>query len=338
MKKTIDIDIIKSKYVKKSPFKFIIYVLEDSTNIIIENAQKGKAIITDAHHIQNIIRLSDIKTNWIKSFDDSFIKFNNDRIYYFMPLFPEDVRFVTLTSIINSTMLPNFKIVRKTHPELGLQVAVIDNSSEDYKSTYNYLFKNIKEFETDNFKLRFKDSIKNEINKIYDENFIPIKEIEITYTVPILKLYMILSPMFSSQRYDFNNTLIVMRYKNKFYRFPYGNVNNGDWLCFGRENTELKKQSISIANFCYYQIITTIFNGDYSPLIKFNNKIQTTLDIDWINNKISKNDFELSYVDVLYYLSNCKKIEDINFQLFLLSPNVPKEILENIREEYVENC
>jgi len=63
-------------------------------------------------------------------------------------------------------------------------------------------------------------------------------------------------------------------------------------------------------------------------LIKFNNNIQTTLDIDWINDKISKDDFELSYIDVLYYLSNCKKIEDINFKLFLLSPNVPEEIQE----------
>jgi len=77
-----------------------------------------------------------------------------------MPLFSEDVRFATLTLLINGAMLPNFKTIRKTHPGLDLPVFVVDNSAEDYESTYNYLCKNIKEFETDNFKLRFKDSTK----------------------------------------------------------------------------------------------------------------------------------------------------------------------------------
>jgi len=136
-----------------------------------------------------------------------------------MPLFSEDVRFATLTLLINGAMLPNFKTIRKTHPGLDLPVFVVDNSAEDYESTYNYLCKNIKEFETDNFKLRFKDSTKYATEKIHDENFIPIKEIEITCTVPLLKLYMILSPSIYENSYRFNNSLIVMRYKISFIDF-----------------------------------------------------------------------------------------------------------------------
>lgn len=87
MKKSIDINIIKVKHVKNTPFKFIVYTLKDTSKVIMEDVQKGKAIICDICETEDIIRLNRVKTDWIRSFDDGFIKFDNNIIYHLCHFF-----------------------------------------------------------------------------------------------------------------------------------------------------------------------------------------------------------------------------------------------------------
>jgi hypothetical protein len=58
-------------------------------------------------------------------------------------------------------------------------------------------------------------------------------------------------------------------------------------------------------------------------MINFDNTVQISLDIEYVREKISRDDFSISFIDVLLYLSSCKDPSDVNLNLFLQSPNVP---------------
>jgi hypothetical protein len=115
-----------------------------------------------------------------------------------------------------------------------------------------------------------------------------------------------------------------MKINNTFYRFPYGNIYQNDQMCFGINSMQqMEEEPPSIGDVCYSHIITSNFNGDFSPMINFDNTIPISLDIDQIREKISKDDFSISFIDSLLYLSSCQDPKDINLKLFLQSPNVP---------------
>lgn len=335
MRKNITYNITKKVRVENSPFKIGIYVFKDRNRILIEDLETGKAVETDSYSINNYVKLGKTETDWERSFDNTYIRFHEGRPEYFMSHYPEQNRYANLTIDIVKKMCPFFTIKEVMNPTTNMRVIMIDNEITPEKKeekTYNYLFKNVKEFEVPNFKL---EMVESERTRFVNEDFTPLKIPQITCRVPLFQLFSILRPKINLYEYeqkihyDYNHNLTIMKMDNKFYRFPYGNTSDSDQMCLGSYRVPQKNiQPDSIQDLSYAQIITTVFNGDYNPHIKFNNQIPTTFDINWIREKINKNDFEVSFMDILFYISQCETLEEINKKLFILTPNVPKNILD----------
>lgn len=335
MRKNITYNITKKVRVENSPFKIGIYVFKDRNRILIEDLETGKAVEADSYLINNYIKLGKTETDWERSFDNTYIRFHEGRPEYFMSHYPEQNRYANLTIDIVKKMCPEFRNKDVMDPTTNRRVIMIDHEITPEKTedkTYNYLFKNVKDFEVPNFKLEMVESARS---VVFNEDFTPIKIPQITCRVPLFQVFSILKPKIHIYEYeqkayfDYQHNLTVMKMDNKFYRFPYGNTSDSDQMCLGGYSVPRKNtQPDSIQDLSYAQIITTVFNGDYNPHVKFNNRIPTTFDINWIREKINKNDFEVSFMDVLFYISQCETLEEINKKLFILTPNVPKSILE----------
>lgn len=341
MKKQMMFNIIKHTDTKYSPFEYIIYVLKNSEKILIEHVTQGITRVTEPYDVRKILRVSGIKTGWKRTFNHGYVKFEDESIEHFIPLFSEKIRFATLTFKINKNMLPNFR-TKEQEIKISFKKTArrlyVDNTIREpeltKETTYKYLYENIKNYENKKFKLELVDTDLDG-QKIYDDNHQIIKTIMITCTVPILQLYAQLTPIFTGYNedtYDYNLNLLVMKCQNNFYRFPYGNIRSNDRMCLGHQRTASNKQPFSIADKCYAHIITSYFNGDYIPCLQYDNTVQTTLNIDLIREKINQNNFKISFIDMLLYLSSCKTMKDINLGIFILSPNVHKEI------QRFENC
>jgi len=335
MYKSVTYNITKKVRVENSPFKIGIYVFKDRNRILIEDLETGKAIETDSYSIGDYIQLGEAETDWERSFDNTYIRFHEGHPEYFMHHYPEQNRYANLTINIIKKTCPFFRTKEVTNPTTNHLDLMIDHEITPEKTedkTYNYLFKNVKNFEVANFKL---EMIESEQTIFVNEDYTCLKIPQITCRVPLFQLFSILRPKINLYKYeqkvhfDYRHSLTIMKIDNEFYRFPYGNTSDIDQMCLGDYIVPQKNiQPDSIQDLSYAQIVTTIFNGDYNPHVKFNNQIQTTFDIGWIREKINKDDFEVSFMDVLFYLSQCKTLEEVNKKLFILTPNVPKQILE----------
>lgn len=322
----LTLNIYKPVETKNSPFDTIVYILNNGETVLVENPRIGKTAITGIYTIRKLFRLTEIKTDWMRTFDGQYIKFENDTIFHFLPLFHESVRYPVLTFKIFNHNSPLFRTINKLVNEHS--VRCIDNNfikGDNYKTketTYNYLFQNVKPFQTNNFQLEFEKE--HHHNIYYEDGVTPLPNIKITCTLPIFQLYAIMRPSTRyKDSYECFCELLIMKINNVFYRFPYGNINQEDGICLANSLNSIKEEPPSIAEACYFHIITSNFNGDLSPMVNFDNKVQISLDIDYVREKISRDDFSISFIDVLLYLSSCKDLSDINLNLFLRSPNAP---------------
>ena len=120
---------------------------------------------------------------------------------------------------------------------------------------------------------------------------------------------------------------IFMKIKNKYYSFPYGNVQQkSNSMCLGIRN---KKKFKSIKDI-FINIFTTPFNHDYSFNLKFQNKLKYfKLDLNYIHLKIhNKKDIHL--IEMFYYLSQVIEAENLEYQkIFYLIPERQIEWEEN---------
>jgi len=346
MAKNIEINITKQVQVQNSPFKIVIYVLKDDNNILIEDVNSGKSVLTSSYNVKDYIKLSNQGVPWTRMFNHQYIKIEDKHVSQFMPLYFEKNKFAILTFRIDKEMAPKFKIKEMEHPQHNPRgehhtrlVSVIDNSLADpdetnetaTTKTYDYFYGNIKDFEVENFKLEMIAAKTS--RQMYDENFEYLKIPHITCRLPMFQLYSILKPVFNTSWtnkpiYNYKNESVFMKIDNKFYRFPYGNSSADDKICLGSLDKSTKKQPESIEEIAYVHLISTEANGDYSPHVKHDNTIVSTFDIEWLREKVERNDFTFSYMDALFYLSQCKSARDVNINIFLLSVQVPPEILK----------
>lgn len=338
MKKNIIFNITKQVRVDESPFGIVIYIYKDRNNILVEDMVTGKCIQASSYDIGTYLKLENIQTEWKRSFNNSYTRTNNNNVEHFMPLYMEENRYATLTFDIISRMRPTFRTRRVKHPpESRYEIIVINNNEPicgeddaDLK-TYNELYKNVKDFETDNFKLEMVD---NDRESFYDENFNLIKAPRITCRLPMFQIYSLLSPNIKNEhndiiRFGYRQDLTVIKIKNKFYRFPYGNISTNDHMCLGSYEYETSEtQPESIQDFAYIRMITSRFNGDYIPNIQFNNHIPSCFDINVLREKVKDNNFNFSFMDALFYISQCESVDDINLNMFILTPSIPRAILD----------
>lgn len=353
--KKIEFDITRKIKVGDSPFKYVIYAHKYSADILIEDLISNKSILTNAYNLDTYLRISNCSIPWKPSFNGRYIEIDHGNVCEFMPLYSDKDRFAVLTFRIEKNIMPNIRTLSVEIPEhakhllkyenlhLGQRIPMVDNSIPDnipeneqqelFQKSYNYLYKNIKEFEIENFKLELVESE----TYLVDENFNLIKLPKITCRVPLFQLFAILIPRLSIESPYYDSTKKAKRYyefdrlfmkiDNKFYRFPYGNMATNDKPCLGSVARYLNSED-SIEDMMYAYLVTKEFNGDYVPNLKFNKSIQTTLNIEEIRKKVSEDNFEISFIDALFYLSQCNSIDEINKNIFLFTPNVPKEIIE----------
>lgn len=318
----LTLNVYKPVETKNSPFDTIVYIFNNNEKFLVENPRIGKTIVADIYTIQKLFHLTKIKTDWLRTFDGQYVKFENDTVFHFLPLFYESVRYPVLTFEIFNHNTPSFRTIDKKiddHIVKCIDNEIIDGSYEKTKeTTYNYLFQNVKPFQTDNFQLELDEDFQHHL--YYEDGVTLLPNIKITCTLPVFQLYAI---MHRSASYGYNCELLAMKIDNTFYRFPYGNIYQSDQMCFGINSNRVKIEPPSIAEACYSHIITSNFNGDFTPMINFDNTVQISLDIEYVREKISRDDFSISFIDVLLYLSSCKDPSDVNLNLFLQSPNVP---------------
>jgi hypothetical protein len=326
----LEFNMYKSIKTKNPPFDTIVYISNHGETFFVENPRIGKSVITDSYSIQKLFHMKGIVTGWLRTFDNQYVKIKDDMIFHFMPLFYEQFRKPVLTFDLCARNLPIFRTANKYIGDNinNVYVTCVDNEIDQNKpeeTTYNYLFKNVQPIITDNFKLEFVEENRPSIYN--DDGTVPIPHIKITCSVPIFQPYSILYYTDNNKEehmHGYGCDLIVMKIDNDFYRFPYGNMFLNDKMCFGDVSRMVPKEPPSIAEAVYSHIITSRFNGDFSPAIQFDNTAQISLDIDHIREKISQNDFKISFIDTLLYLSSCEDPSNINFNIFLKSPNVPK--------------
>ena len=321
----LTLNVYKPVETRKSPFDTIVYILDNGETFLIENPQIGKTIVADIYSIQKLFHLTEVKTDWLRTFDGQYVKFENETVFHFLPLFYESVRYPTLTFEIFNRNAPTFRTINKDvnvngnrHLVRCIDNEIIESSSKTKETTYNYLFQNVKPFQTDNFQLELDEDFQHHL--YYEDGVTLLPNIKITCTLPVFQLYAI---MHRRASYGYNCELLVMKIDNTFYRFPYGNIYQNDRMCFGFNSNRVEIEPPSIAEACYSHIITSNFNGDFTPMINFDNTVQISLDIEYVREKISRDDFSISFIDVLLYLSSCKDPSDVNLNLFLQSPNVP---------------
>jgi hypothetical protein len=323
----LTLNVYKLVETKNSPFDIVVYIFDNGQRVLVENPRIGKTVISDIYTIQKLFHLTEKKTEWLRTFDGQYVKFEIDTVFHFLPLFYESVRYPVLTFEIFNYNTPSFRTINKKidgHIVKCIDNEIIDGSYEKTKeTTYNYLFQNVKPFKTNNFQLEFEEEPRR--NTYYEDGVTFLPSIKITCKVPVFQLYTIIhQDIRCDDSYRYLCKLLIMKINNVFYRFPYGNIFNDDNICMGYNlNRTSKEEPRSIADVCYSHIITSSFNGDFAPMINFDNKVPISLDIEYIREKISQNDFSISFIDTLLYLSSCKNPNDINLNLFLQSPNVP---------------
>lgn len=316
----IRIDIAREYNITKSPFEMILYVWKDDNYITIEDPNDKIVQRIPSYKINEFIRVDVQKLDWKRIFDNSYITIEDRILKCFTPLYDEKHRNGILTFYITSQTLPYFKTKMKLNLN-GFNYTIVDNSfsnEEERMTTFNYQFQNIKDFEVENFKIEMADEKRLHIS---DENDDLIKRPKVTCRLPMFQMYTIFSPYGNDKIYLFT------KIGDDFYRFPYGNVSQQDSLCMEIEHDlyEISKE------YLYANIVTSQFNGDFTPHIRYDNKQQTTLDIDLIREKVDRNE-STSFIDILFYLSQCENVEDINMNIFFKTPNIPIEILSNMEE------
>lgn len=349
MQKTIEFNITKKVKVENTPFETIIYIFNDRSDVLVEDLRTGKSSIISSYDVDKYLKIDKTQTPWIPSFNKTYIKFSNNQLQKFMPLYYEKNRNEILSFAINKNFLPRFETKRvpvptdmphfQNHNNTQFIHMINNNIPEDLSDdelqkvlskNYKHLYKNVKEFEVENFKLEMVDT---KYRDIVDENFNYLKQPQITCRLPLFQIYTILSPRIitfgncqTSYSYYFHN--IFMKIDDKFYRFPYGNVGIDDRICIGSLKYESDEREESIQDIAYAHLVVTEFNGDYNAHLKYNNLVPTTFDIKLLREQINNNNFELSFMDALFYLSQCKSPDEVNKNIFLLTTNIPKEILE----------
>ena len=329
-KTSIVLNVYKSIETKNSPFDTIIYIFDNGEKFLVEDPRMGKTVLTNMYEIQKLLHLTEVKTNWLRTFDGQYIKVEGNTVFHFLPLFYEQVRKPILTFNLSNRNVPKFRTIEKYIN--GKTIRCLDNeidgtSNKTKETTYNYLFQNLKPFKTNNFELEIIEDISNLI--YYEDGITMLPRIKITCSVPIFQPHAILYQNLRNsetygEKYGYTCNLLVMKINDTFYRFPYGNIYQDDRMCFGNNSNCVLEEPPSIAEVCYSHIITSEFNGDFDPMINFNNSVQISLDVDYIREKISQDDFSISFIDVLLYLSSYEDPRDINLNLFLQSPNIPE--------------
>lgn len=257
----------------KDQFSHIIYKIANKNKIIVENCEINNYVVLDEDEIIKYITFSSHKNcniNWFKLYDDTFMKINQSEKIYIKPLFEEDIKWCTLNYIFS---VDNDRLQR-IH----------------YDATQQ---KNI--LQTDNFLILA--SSRKSRHKIYK------RELKIACRLPIFKTYIRFKQEYDKIKY--NSLEIFIKFRNKLYKYPYGNVSNmTNQLCLG--------DSI-ISNFdsIFDSLITNIGNNDYDFLFKKNSDyMKITLSMDNI-----KSSECINYIDFLYFCSQLKTEKDIDDNL-----------------------
>lgn len=291
----IQFNIIKKHDIRDTPFEFIIYKFLKSNNYIVERPNMGKSIHVSGYDIKSLLKISGENIDWVKLPTGSIISIQNSEVHEFTSLFEEEYRKAYLSFIIE----PNFSVNNTNYvscEDKYFEISEIINRYND-----NYLEKN------ENFQISIQ-----QINKSF--------KIDLTCLIPIFKLYSIFT---TSNLYDSKSKLCVMKYKNNYFRFPYGNSSTSDQMCLGQR----VESEFNIIDGFYSSLIINSFNNHSTPHLNFSNKAKSTLDYELIKKNIDDNKFDNTFLDSLYYLSKTE-VEEINMNIFIKSPNIPKRILE----------
>lgn len=291
-------DIIKQKSTL-SPFSTIIYFFDGTDQILVEKPKIGKCITIRDHQLSNYISLKTIDVNWRALANDQYIKLTNHQTYHVFPLFNEDYRFVNFTfNFRKETPLGMF------HPETN--------------EIYQY-----QNFEVENFKLVSTNMSRNDVPE-NERTYYPT----ITCRLPLFKLYTKFKIQTDSNNVSsiVNSNKLFMKIDSNFYRFPYGNVDSTDNMCFGDVYRNAKFKNSTETQLI--KLMSSTFNDDYQFHLKQStllSSVKTTLDLNYISKKIKTNEF-VSVIDMLYYLSQisideCYELID-NDKIFYQTPDI----------------
>jgi len=172
-----------------------------------------------------------------------------------------------------------------------------------------------------NIKILINGKFINEIDNITLNNFKIYNKKEFQY---VIKCKVPFFPMWVNINNKIVNKL-CFKINNKFYKFPYGNVQSqNNSVCFGLKN----KSQFNSSEEIYMNIITTQFNNDYDFQLQYTDTTSIknlTFDLEEINKKIKQKKVDL--ISILYYLSqhsDNEKIKDLSIDnIFLKTLKTP---------------
>jgi len=179
-----------------------------------------------------------------------------------------------------------------------------------------------------NIRIDNKKFLINDFKEIQTETFTATKGnlvTNISGEFPIFQLF-ILGQVFDRDVSSANKIFMKIKSKNNYYtyyRLPYGNTENQDNMCFGGYNGN----KLNTLENQYVRIISTTFNEHYGFHLQYGKDAKTTYEIESIKGKVLNKQFsQISILDAFYYLSQTNP-EEIDPSIFIISPNIPQEIL-----------
>lgn len=173
--------------------------------------------------------------------------------------------------------------------------------------------------------------------------------LKVSAYVPIWPMWAKISrKMGSSDSKNYSISKIYMRDGDQFYRFPYGNVNGSDGICFGGSN----RNSFETPEEMWINFITTPFNTDYEFNVRANNIKDPrygqrrsvsrdgrsrgiapvvinvpTFNLEEIPVRMAAKAYKhISFIDVLYYLTHITDFDELRLlDVFFKTPKNPWE-------------
>ncbi|HOD62038.1 MAG TPA: hypothetical protein PKG96_08055, partial [Bacilli bacterium] len=70
----LTLNVYKPVETKNSPFDTIVYIFNNNEKFLVENPRIGKTIVADIYSIQKLFYLTEVKTDWLRTFDGQYVK------------------------------------------------------------------------------------------------------------------------------------------------------------------------------------------------------------------------------------------------------------------------
>jgi len=118
-KRKINFNLLSKLDQSYSRYEKVIYFLNNTSKIIIEDPRLKKTSMINRFELQNYINIKKVKTPWLKDINNNYYRVNQDKLDYCLKL-NNEVKFVNLQFLINNRSI--CKIIHEQYNNISINV------------------------------------------------------------------------------------------------------------------------------------------------------------------------------------------------------------------------